>query len=287
MKQKPQAGHPPYLQISLPLDEMNPAPPPVALSIAGSDCSAGAGIQADLKTFLNHGVHGLSVVTCVVAETPREVRHIEQLTASSLAAQLEILTETYPIGAAKTGLLPSATSIRTIVEVLTDSAIKLVVDPVMIASTGTPLTGQKMLAAMTGQLLPLASLVTPNIPEAEALLERSIRSEAELEPAARDIAQRYGVSCLLKGGHLPGTTQRLDILWHRDEAHHFSHPYINTPHGIHGTGCTLSAAITAGLAQDKNMPDAVATGIAYVQSLIHSAHRWGEGDASIHCLGWQ
>lgn len=266
---------------------MNPGLPPVALSIAGSDCSAGAGIQADLKTFLNHGVHGLSVVTCVVAETPREVRHIEELTAGSLAAQLGILTETYPIRAAKTGLLPSAASIRTIVEILADTVItKLVVDPVMIASTGTPLAAQETLAAMTGQLLPLASLVTPNIPEAELLLERSIQSEAELEPAARDIAQRYGVSCLLKGGHLPGTSERRDTLWHQDQAHHFKHAYIAMPDGIHGTGCTLSAAITAGLAHDKAMPDAVAAAIDYVQGLIKSAHAWEHGDESIRCLGW-
>ena len=265
---------------------MNPNPPPVALSIAGSDCSGGAGIQADLKTFLKHGVHGLSVITCVVAETPREVRSIEELGASSLEAQLKILTDSYPIRAAKTGLLPSAASIQTIVEILKKTEIKMVVDPVMIASTGTPLTGEETLAAMTGQLLPLASLITPNIPEAEALLGRSIQSEAELESAARDMAQRYNVSCLLKGGHLPGSAERRDTLWHQDQVDHFTHPYIAIPNGVHGTGCTLSAAITAGLAHGKAVPDAVAAGIDYVQRLIKSAHAWEHGDESIRCLGW-
>lgn len=260
--------------------------PPVALTIAGSDCSAGAGIQADLKTFLDHGVHGLSVVSCVVAETPLKVSNIEKVSASSLEAQLKILTNSYPILAAKTGLLPSAESIGTIVEILKNTKITLVVDPVMIASTGTSLTAKGTLAAMTRHLLPLTSLITPNIPEAEALLGRPIRSEAELEPASRDIAQHFKVSCLLKGGHLPGTSQRLDILWHQDEAHHFCHPYINMPQGIHGTGCTLSAAITAGLSHGKELPDAVAEAIAYLQCLIHSSQRWGDGDESIRCLGW-
>jgi hydroxymethylpyrimidine/phosphomethylpyrimidine kinase len=131
---------------------------PVALTVAGSDCSGGAGIQADLKTFLNHRVQGLSAVTCIVAETPLEVRHIE----STLEAQLNILSESYPISAAKTGLLPSQASIDRVAKVFSNREIPLVVDPVMIASTGSSLTEENTLHALTHQLLPVAALVTPN-----------------------------------------------------------------------------------------------------------------------------
>jgi len=259
---------------------------PVALTIAGSDCSGGAGIQADLKTFLNHRVQGLSAVTCIVAETPLEVRHIEQVQESTPEAQLTILSESYPISAAKTGLLPSQASIHSVAKVLIKSGIPLVVDPVMIASTGSSLTEENTLHALTHQLLPLATLVTPNIPEAEAILQRSIQSEDELVTAARDIAQCYGISCLVKGGHLPGDVERLDVLWHADHAHHYRHPYIALPDGMHGTGCTLSAAITAGLAHDQSMTDTVSAAIAYVQQLIGNAHTWKHNDHSIRCLAW-
>ena len=259
---------------------------PVALTVAGSDCSGGAGIQADLKTFLNHRVQGLSAVTCIVAETPLEVRNIEKVQESTLEAQLNILSESYPISAAKTGLLPSQASIDRVAKVFSNREIPLVVDPVMIASTGSSLTEENTLHALTHQLLPVAALVTPNLPEAEVILQRSIQSEDELVTAARDIAQCYGISCLVKGGHLPGDGERLDVLWHADHAHHYRHPYIALPDGMHGTGCTLSAAITAGLAHDQSMTDAVSAAIAYVQQLIKNAHTWEHNDHSIRCLAW-
>ena len=259
---------------------------PVALTIAGSDCSGGAGIQADLKTFHDHRVHGLSAVSCIVAETPLEVRDVEQVGASTFDAQLNILSESYPIRAAKAGLLPSTSSIRSVAKTIERTKIPLVVDPVMIASTGTNLSEQNTLHALTKILLPLATLVTPNLPEAEAILERNIKSKHELEKAASDVAQRYGISCLLKGGHLPGDSERLDVLWHDGRAHHFHHPYLQLPEGVHGTGCTLSAAITAGLAHDQCMIDSVTDAISYVQKLIKSAHTWEHSNQSIRCLGW-
>lgn len=259
----------------------------IALTIAGADCSAGAGIQADLKTFLNHGVHGLSAISCVVAETPREVRLIEPTEISTLEAQLKILIEHYPIHAAKTGLLPTVESVRTTAAIFKELKVPLVVDPVMIASTGSVLTEGDSIDALIKDLLPVATLVTPNIPEAEALLDCSIQSEDELDNAARDIGQRHQISCLLKGGHLPGNTDRLDVLWHEGQAHHFRHPCISTPDGIHGTGCTLSAAITAGLAQGREMTEAVTHAIDYLQQLIQSAHTWEHDEHSISCLGWQ
>ena len=259
---------------------------PIALTIAGADCSAGAGIQADLKTFLNHGIHGLSAISCVVAETPREVRQIEPTEISTLEAQLRILIEHYPICAAKTGLLPSVESVRTTAEILKEHQIPLVVDPVMIASTGSNLTDGETIHALTNDLLPVATLVTPNVPEAEALLDCTIQSKGELEAAARDIGQRYDISCLLKGGHLPGEGDRLDVLWHQEQAYHFQHPFIPTPAGMHGTGCTLSAAITACLAQGRDMREAVARAIDYLQQLMKSAHTWEHDNHRISCLGW-
>jgi len=259
---------------------------PVALTIAGSDCSGGAGIQADLKTFQALGVHGLSAITSILAETPLEVRHIEPVEIPLLQAQINLLLDSYPVKAAKTGLLPSRMSIIAVAEIFKDNPIPLVVDPVMIASTGTSLLNEDAITAQTTRLLPCATLLTPNIPEAEAILKRVIASPAELEQAASDIGQQYGISCLLKGGHLPGNDDRLDVLWHQGKAYHYIHPYADLPEGIHGTGCTLSSAITAGLAIENPMETAVTNAINYVQKLIEKAHTWENHGKTIRCLGW-
>lgn len=259
---------------------------PVALTIAGSDCSAGAGIQADLKTFQQFAVHGLSAITSIVAETPIEVRLIEPVGIPLLQSQINILKESYPIKAIKTGLLPSRSCIIAVAEMFNDHAIPMVVDPVMVASTGTTLLGEDTASTIGARLLPVATLVTPNIPEAAALLNREIHSTSDLEPAARDIAEKYQISCLVKGGHLPGNDQRVDVLWHQDQAHHFEHPYIDLPDGIHGTGCTLSSAITAGLAQGQDTETSVSQAIQYVQGLIQKAHLWQHNGHTIRSLGW-
>jgi len=263
---------------------------PVALTIAGSDCSGGAGIQADLKTFQDFGVHGLSAITSIVAETPLEVRHIEPVEIPLLQAQINILLDTYPINAVKTGLLPSRMSIIAVAELFKDRQIPLVVDPVMIASTGTSLINEDTSAALTTRLLPSAALVTPNIPEAESILKRAIHSQSDLEQAAQEIAEQLQISCLVKGGHLPGEGERLDVLWHDGVSHHFRHPFAGLPEGnqggIHGTGCTLSSAITAGIALKRPMEKAVADAIDYVQKLIRSAHTWESHGQTIRCLGW-
>ena len=259
---------------------------PVALTIAGSDCSGGAGIQADLKTFQSFGVHGLSAITSIVAETPLEVRHIEPVEIPLLQAQINLLLDTYPVNAAKTGLLPSRMSIIAVAEIFKDRQISLVVDPVMIASTGTSLLSEDAITAQSTRLLPCATLVTPNIPEAESILKRTIISEADLEQAANDIGEQPEVSCLVKGGHLPGKDDRIDILWHQGEIHHFRHSYVDLPGGMHGTGCTLSSAITAGLALNHPMEKAVADAINYLQELIRSAHTWKSHGQTIRCLGW-
>lgn len=260
---------------------------PIALTIAGSDCSGGAGIQADLKTFQHLGVHGLSAVTSIVSETPLVVRQIEPVSMPLLQDQVKLLLESYPVGAIKTGLLPTRATTIGVYEILKQTKTPLVVDPVMVASSGTQLVDNTTVAVLTSRILPITTLVTPNMAEASAILGRSVSDKSDLESAARDIAEKHQTSCLVKGGHLPGTDDRLDVLWHNGEAHHFNHPSADLPEGgIHGTGCTLSAAITACLAQGQPVEVAVKTGIDLVQTLISKSYSWSSGDQSIHCLGW-
>ena len=265
------------------------ASPPVALTIAGSDSSGGAGIQADLKTFQQYNVHGLSAVTSIVAETPNEVRQLEPVAIPLLQDQINILLESYPISAIKLGLLPSRRCIIAITESLKDSQIPLVIDPVMIASTGDLLMEETASSTLIERLLPLATLVTPNIPEAQFILQRKIANQEELTTAAQNIAQKHNTSCLIKGGHLQGDDTITDILWHNGKAHTFQHPTIvmtNPNKGIHGTGCTLSSAITAGITNGESLENAVESAITYVQKLIKNAHTWEHNGQSIQSLGW-
>ena len=259
---------------------------PIALTIAGSDCSAGAGIQADLKTFLQHKVHGLSAVTSVVAETPLEVRQISPMPVPLIQDQINILLETYPVDAIKIGLLPTRAIVIAVSEILKEHSIPSVIDPVMIASAGTSLSDDEAAEALCYRLLDKATLITPNIPEASVILNRTISKEDELEKAAQALAEKYQTSCLLKGGHLPGNSDRLDVLWHNGQASHYRHPTVDIPQGIHGTGCTLSSAITAQIALNKPLEQAVESGIQYVQKLINDCYQWQHEDQNVTCLGW-
>lgn len=247
--------------------------PPVVLTIAGSDCSAGAGIQADLKTFSFHGTHGLTALTCVVAETPHKVVSIHPIPPAILQDQIRVLLETYPIAAIKTGMLFSKPHIVAISELLSECAVPLIVDPVMIASSGAALLKEDATNAYCERLLPLATLITPNMPEASVLLDRPITTSEQIEPAAEEIAEKFSTSCLLKGGHLPEDQARLDILWHAGEAHQFTAPTIKID-SAHGTGCSLSAAITALVAHGTPLPEAVATAKQWIHSAIGNSFQW-------------
>lgn len=259
---------------------------PIALTIAGSDCSAGAGIQADLKTFLQHEVHGLSAVTSVVAETPLEVRQVSPVPVPLLQDQIHILLDTYPIDVIKVGLLPSRASVIAVAEILRKHPIPSVIDPVMIASAGASLTDDEAAQALCQRLLAEATLITPNIPEASAILGRPIEHENDLESASQEIAEKYHTSCLLKGGHLSNSNHLLDVLWTEGKAYHYRHPAVDLPDGIHGTGCTLSSAIAAAIAHGKSLDQASESGIHYVQKLIAETTVWEEQGCKIHCLGW-
>jgi hydroxymethylpyrimidine/phosphomethylpyrimidine kinase len=243
---------------------------PVALTIAGSDCSAGAGIQADLKTFQHFRVHGLTAVTCVVSETANIVRAVHPVPVEIVSDQVSLMLESFPVAAIKTGMLFSAAHVVAVAEILRDfPQIPLVVDPVMIASTGASLLEPDAIAAYRELLLPLARVITPNLPEAETLLGEKIPDESSLEPAARRLAEMFGTAVLLKGGHLDGA-DCVDLLVDDGSVHRFSGTRIPVA-GSHGTGCTLSAAVAAALALGDSLPDAVKTAKAYlVKTLLRS-----------------
>jgi hydroxymethylpyrimidine/phosphomethylpyrimidine kinase len=258
--------------------------PPVALTIAGSDCSAGAGIQADLKTFQYFGVHGLTAVTCVVSETANVVRAVHPVPPAIVADQLSLLLDSFPVAALKTGMLFSAAHVRAVAAVLSQyPGLQVVVDPVMIASTGDSLLEPDAVEAYLELLFPLARLITPNLPEAETLLGEPIADEGALESAARRLSGRFGTAVLLKGGHLQGA-DCTDLLVDQGAIRRFTDQRIPAA-AAHGTGCTLSAAITAALACRRDLPAAVEAAKHYLgKSLRHSYGYDSPHGGTLHAL---
>ena len=229
---------------------------PAALSIAGSDSSGGAGLQADLRTMTKLGVHGASVVTCVTAQNPGGVSAIHPTPAKVVAAQLDCVFSSLPIRAVKTGMLYSRSIIDAVAQCLAKrKQVQLVIDPVMISSSGTPLLKPSAALALSARLLPLAKLVTPNLDEAAALAKRQVREPEEMRDAARAIHERFGCAVLVKGGHMK-TTEAIDLFYDGREEFLLSAPRakgVSPP----GTGCTYSAAITAFLARGERLSGAV------------------------------
>ncbi len=261
---------------------------PLALTIAGSDCSAGAGIQADLKTFTALGVYGLTAVTCIVAEVPGKVSRIEPATARMVREQIEVLLENFRVGAIKTGLLCSAEIVCAVAQTIqhgekkTARSIPFVVDPVMIATSGDNLLESEAVEAYKNKLFPLATLITPNLDEAALLLETTIIDRKQMESAARALAKKYRASILLKGGHLRGDNA-IDLLFHQGELTEFSAPFVR---GVetHGTGCTYSAAIAAGLASGFSLEQAIRRAKEFVTHSIARHFRWKRGSTGIDAL---
>lgn len=239
--------------------------PPITLTIAGSDCSSGAGLQADLKTFQHFGTYGLTVVTCVVAETPETVCSIHSIPTGNVCDQLALMLDNYPVTALKTGMLFSAAHVIAVSRILEQHpGIKVVVDPVMIASSGAALVEPDAVAAYLDHLLPLAALVTPNLDEAAIFHGSAVRSEAEMVAAAESLLKQAGTAVLVKGGHLVGA-QCADVLVMKPGGRiWFRSPRIDSE-ASHGTGCTLSAAITARLAQGDSLAEAVGNAKAYLE----------------------
>lgn len=245
-----------------------------ALTIAGSDSSGGAGLQADLKTFSALGVYGASAVTCVTAQNPAGVSAIQALDPHTVKEQIRKVCEAFPVGAAKTGMLYSAEIIRAVAQADVEFGIPvLVVDPVMVASSGARLLQADAIDALCNELLPAARVVTPNLHEAEIILGRSISTESELRAAARDIGEKFDVACVLKGGHLGGP-HVIDVLFDEGEEKFFSGPRISARE-THGCGCVFSAALTAYLARGHLLEEAVREAKDYVVGALEHAHRIG------------
>jgi hydroxymethylpyrimidine/phosphomethylpyrimidine kinase len=253
--------------------------PPVALTIAGSDPSGGAGIQADLKTFHQFGVYGEAVITLITVQNSTRVSRIQVLDPLLVREQIAAVLEDIPPAAAKTGALGSCEMVRAVAEAAASFPFPLVVDPVMISKHGLPLLPEEAMRALREELLPRATLLTPNLPEAEALTGLSIGSLDDVRQAACRILQMGPRAVLIKGGHLAGDAT--DVLWNGAVWRDFPAPRIPTRH-THGTGCTYSAAITAGLATGLPLCDAVARAKQFVHQAIRTAPGLGRGCGPIN-----
>jgi hydroxymethylpyrimidine/phosphomethylpyrimidine kinase len=261
--------------------------PPVALTIAGSDNSCGAGIQADLKTFTAFGTYGLTAVTCVVSEVPGCVEKVQAVTPAVLRSQIRILFENYPIAAVKTGMLYSRALLRVVSEELADrlGMFHLVVDPVMVASSGDPLLKKDAVRAYEEELLPLADVITPNLDEAAVLLGRKITSTSAMIPAAEELRAKYGAAVLLKGGHLRGR-QAIDVLCSARGNETMSMRRLAGCE-THGTGCTLSAALAAGLAREQSLPVAAAKAKEFLHGALSKQFLWRRSSIRTRALRHQ
>ncbi|MEX2578742.1 MAG: bifunctional hydroxymethylpyrimidine kinase/phosphomethylpyrimidine kinase [Verrucomicrobiales bacterium] len=256
----------------------------MALTIAGSDSSSGAGLQADLKTFAAHGVYGVNALAATVAEVPGEVARFETTAPTLLSLQLDRVASSFPLSAAKTGMLGSAEN----VEVASRFAgqhpnVPLVVDPVVFATADARLLSEDGLAAMKSSLIPRALLVTPNRMEAEALLGKSIQTAGDLAAAPHRLYDRYGTNFLVKGGHIADGDTVTDYLWLDRETIGYSHPRLEIS-DTHGTGCTLSAAIAACLAKGQPLAEAVGHAIDYLAKCLESRFEWSVDGAGIAAL---
>jgi hydroxymethylpyrimidine/phosphomethylpyrimidine kinase len=252
---------------------------PVALTIAGSDPSGGAGIQADLKTFHQRGVYGTSVITLVTAQNTRNVSAVEMLPAGIVAAQLEAVLEDIPPVAAKCGALGNFEIVCLIAEKARNFGFPLVVDPVMVSKHGRPLMTDQARIALKELLLPNAFLVTPNLHEAGELADMMVCDPATMKEAAVKIASLGAQAVLVKGGHLEA--EAIDVLYWKGEILEFRSPRIHTVH-THGTGCTYSACITAELAKGHSLIDAVEIAKRYITKAIETNPGLGQGSGPVN-----
>jgi hydroxymethylpyrimidine/phosphomethylpyrimidine kinase len=255
---------------------------PVALTVAGSDSGGGAGIQADLKTFAALGVHGTSAITCVTAQNPEGVRGVQACSVHIVRRQIEAVFDELPPGAVKTGMLYSAPIIHAVAEFFRrHQGLPLVVDPVMVSTSGAQLLKPAAVRVLRVELLPLATLVTPNLDEAEILVGEKLTSVTDLRAAARELYQHFGCAALVKGGHLEGLKEAVDIFYDGREELLLSAPFIQGV-STHGTGCTYSAAIAGHLARGRSLSLAVQAAKEYITQAIaqsrtaagHSVLNW-------------
>ena len=248
----------------------------IALTIAGSDSGGGAGIQADLKTFQRFGVFGTSAIVAVTAQNTRGVRAVARVPDATVAAQLRALAEDLPPDALKTGMLVDAPLVRLVARTIRANSWRpLVVDPVLVATSGDRLLTAEAEQVMRAELIPLAALVTPNLEEAALLTGSPVEDVPGMERAGRALLEVGAQAALVKGGHLASDILT-DVLVTKDRVRHFAHPRVATS-STHGTGCTLSAAVTAGLALGRDLETSVADALDFVARAIASAPGLGGG----------
>jgi len=244
---------------------------PIALTIAGSDSGGGAGIQADLKTFAALGVHGTSAVTCITAQNTRRVLGIQACRPEMLRRQLEAVFAELPPAAAKCGMLYSAQNVQIVADFFGRRRTPLIVDPVMISTSRARLVQPRALRFLQARLLPLATLVTPNLDEAAVLTGRRPTSVEDLRFVAREIKKRFGCAALVKGGHLTGLSEAADVFFDGKTELLLTTPFVQ---GIrtHGTGCTYSAAITGFVALGFSLIDSVIRAKEFIANAIAARH---------------
>jgi hydroxymethylpyrimidine/phosphomethylpyrimidine kinase len=249
--------------------------PPVALTIAGSDSGGGAGIQADLKTFAVHGVFGTSVITALTAQNTAGVRGISAVAADFVAAQLDAVLDDLPVAAVKTGMLATPETVALVAR-FAARLPGLVVDPVLVASSGDRLFTADAERAYLDLLFPHAAVVTPNLREASVLLGRDVLDVDDAVKAAADLAA-YGPRCVVvKGGHRRGSAEAVDVVWHDGATTLLTAPWIDTANN-HGTGCTFAAATAAGLARGAALTDALHGAKDYVHAALSRSAGWSLG----------
>ncbi|HUZ87232.1 MAG TPA: bifunctional hydroxymethylpyrimidine kinase/phosphomethylpyrimidine kinase [Candidatus Baltobacterales bacterium] len=253
---------------------------PVALTIAGSDSGGGAGIQADLKTFAALGVHGTSAITAITAQNTLGVTDILELPVSLVVAQIDVVVEDMGVQAAKTGMLASSAIIEAVAESVRRHHIeRLVVDPVMVAKGGARLLREDAVEALRKQLVPLAAVITPNLPETEVLLARPVRSLEERRQAARDLVAMGARAAIVKGGHAEDDVT--DVFWDGERLVELGGDRVHTAN-THGSGCVFSAAIAAGLAQGLDPLAAATTAKAFIQGAIANGLEIGHGHGPVN-----
>ena len=258
---------------------------PVVLTIAGSDSGGGAGIQADLKAIAAMGAWGATAVTCLTSQNLDGVRSVQPTDPAILADQIDAVREGFPVRAVKTGMLYSSELIQIVVDRITHHPpVPLVVDPVMVATSGARLLRDDAVATLRDHLLPLATLVTPNLHEAAILAAREVRSVPEMRDAAVAINQLGGAAVLVKGGHLAGDA--VDVLFDGEQFHELHARRIPSSGADHGTGCTLASAIAAGLALGLGLPDAVSAAKRLLTDALLNRCNLGDGIEALD-LFWQ
>ena len=246
---------------------------PAALTVAGSDSGGGAGVQADLRTFNAFGVYGCSAVTAVTSQNPDEVRRVDVLPFEAVTCQLETVLDAIPIRFAKTGMLANSGIIEAVAGVCKTRQLELVIDPVMVSTSGTRLLETSAVIAMKEKLFPLSTWITPNVPEAELICNIKINTLSDLMHAAKMLYEQFSCNVILKSGHLSSADHAVDAVCYEGKLYFLGSPHLDIPgNAAHGTGCTLSAALTALLACGKRWDEATVQAKAFVYgSLLERA----------------